>query len=71
MGAFTKKPSQGLIKQIKQNNLHYIVHKMSVKGTLYNKVLIGPFLNKTDANKQIKKVKKVLGKPSAYIIRLK
>ncbi len=71
VGAFTKAPNVVLINKITNNELHYIIHEMTIKGKRYNKVLIGPYKTKTDAKNNINQVKQVLKKPTAYILRLK
>ena len=71
IGAFTKPPSKTLVNKIKKAGYNYIVHKMVIKGTLYNKVLIGPYANKIEAKKVIGKIKKDLKSSGAYILKLK
>ena len=60
VGAFTKQPSKSLLKKIKQANYKYIVYKMKVKGTFYNKVLIGPYKSRKEALKVINQVRQTL-----------
>ncbi len=71
VGAFTKLPNKSLLLKISKYEYRYIIHKMTIKGTLYNKVLIGPYTNRASALQVIGKVQKDLNKPDAYIVRIK
>ena len=71
VGAFTKTPSKTLLNKIKRYGYTYIIHEMNIKGTLYKKVLIGPYKNRTETLKAMSGIKKDLNKPGAYIMRLK
>ena len=71
VGAFTKTPNKALLTQIKKAGYNYIIHKMDVKGTTYNKVLIGPYENRKSVDAVIGKIKKDLNKPGAYVLKLK
>ncbi len=71
IGAFSKPPSKTLLNKITRAGYGYKIHKMVIKGTLYNKVLIGPYKNKTEATKYIARIKKDLKINSTYILRLK
>ena len=70
VGAFTKFPDKILLKKLKDGNYNFIIHKMEVKGKLYNKVLIGKYDSKNAAVKDIVKVKQNIN-PNAYILRIK
>jgi DedD protein len=71
VGAFAKTPSKRLLSKIENNNFNYIIHQMTIKNRLYNKVLIGPYSSKAVANVKLSTVKVILNKPSAYIMRIK
>ena len=71
VGAFTKTPSKILLNKIKRYGYTYIIHEMNIKGTLYKKVLIGPYKNRAQTLKAMSGIKKDLNKPGAYIMRLK
>jgi DedD protein len=69
VGAFTKAPDEKLLKKISANNYNYIVHKMDVKGTMYNKVLIGKYNSRAEAQKEIPTIKSLFNK-YAYILKV-
>lgn len=69
IGAFKKKPTNAYIKKIRNSNLKYAIYKTKVKGTLYHKVLIGPYSSRAIAKNSINSVKKKLNISSAYIIK--
>lgn len=69
IGAFTKKPSSSYINNIRNANLKYKIYQVEVKGTLYNKVLIGPYSSRAVANENIDDIKKKLKLSSAYILK--
>ena len=69
IGAFRKKPSDSYITNIRNANLKYKIYQVDVKGTLYNKVLIGPYSSRALANENIDNIKKKLNLSSAYILK--
>jgi len=69
LGAFTKPPSKAMINKIKAKGYKVIVHKMSIKGTLYNKVLIGSYSTRAKAQKILPKVRRDMNNPNAYILK--
>ena len=69
IGAFTKKPSDSYINSIRNANLKYKIYQVEVKGTLYNKVLIGPYSSRANANENIDDIKKKLNLSNAYILK--
>ena len=71
VGAFTKAPSKKLLNTIKKYGYNYTIVKMTIKGRLYNKVLIGPYTNKQKTSKALSKIKKDLNNKNAYILKLK
>ena len=42
IGAFTKKPSDSYVNSIRSEGFKYKVYQVDIKGTTFNKVLIGP-----------------------------
>ncbi len=71
VGAFTKNPAQALLNKIKKYKYSYIIHKMNIKGTMYNKVLVGPYKSRGSLNLVSDKIKKDLNANSAYVVKLK
>jgi len=69
IGAFSKKPSQKYINNIRSANLKYKVYQVEVKGKLYNKVLIGPYSSRGSAKENIETIKSKLNLSSAYILK--
>ncbi|MGM0518181.1 MAG: SPOR domain-containing protein [Campylobacterota bacterium] len=69
IGAFTKTPSQGYIQNIRDNNLKYKIYRVDVKGTMYNKVLIGPYSSRASAEGQIPDIKEKLNLSGAYVLK--
>ena len=69
IGAFTKEPSNTLLKSISQKGYNYKVHTMSIKGRLYNKVLIGPYPTRETSVNVIEKVRKDFKNPKTYILK--
>ncbi len=71
IGAFTKAPNKILLKLVEEEGYTYKIHKMIIKGTAYNKVLIGPYKGEIASQNARDKIRKDLNKPKAYILRLK
>lgn len=71
VGAFTKSIDKKLINTLKKNNYTFILHKMTIKGRLYTKVLVGHYKTKKDALKDLSTVRKIVHNPQSYILRLK
>jgi len=69
IGAFSKKPSQKYINNIRNANLKYKIYQVEVKGRLYNKVLIGPYSSRGSAKSNIESIKSKLNLSSAYILK--
>jgi len=69
IGAFTKEPSKQLLDKIVAKGYNYNVHQMTIKGTVYNKVLIGAYPTKDIALKDLDKVKKDFNNKNAYILK--
>ena len=69
VGAFTKTPSQNYINNIKKANLKYKVYPVEVNGTLYNKILIGPYSSRAQAKQDIDNIKNKLNLSSAFVLK--
>ena len=69
IGAFTKKPSDKLLDSITKKGYNYTVHTMTIKGRVYNKVLIGSYKSRTNANKLLGKIRKDFNNKNAYILK--
>jgi DedD protein len=68
VGAFTKQPAKSLLDQISSQGYSYAIHPVDVKGTTYNKVIIGPYPNRDTARKDLPLIKQKLQKPGAFIL---
>jgi len=69
IGAFTKKPSDKLLNNIAKKGYNYRVHSMTIKGRVYNKVLIGSYTTKAKASSRLNKIRKDFKNPGAYILK--
>lgn len=69
IGAFSKKPSDKYINNIRNAGLKYKVYQVDVKGKLYNKVLIGPYSSRATAKNNVDDIKKKLNISSAYVLK--
>ena len=69
IGAFTKKPADKLLRSITIKGYKYTIHKIEIKGRMYNKVLIGAYPSKNTAKKVLGKIKKDFNNPNAYILK--
>ena len=69
IGAFTKAPNKNLLKSITSKGYSYKVYSVIIKGKMYNKVLIGSYNTRTDATKNLSKVKQEFKNPNAYILK--
>jgi len=69
IGAFSKKPAKSLLSSITKKGYNYNVHKMVIKGRIYNKVLIGAYPTRAIASKNLKRVRKDFNNKNAYILK--
>ena len=69
IGAFSKKPSDSYINTIRNENFKYKIYQTEIKGTLYNKVLIGPYSSRAAANQDIDAIKEKLSVTNAFIVK--
>ena len=71
IGAFSKKPNDKILNKLHNANLDYKLHKMTINGKKYIKLLVGPFRSNSNALNKLNKTRKVSGNKKAYIIRFK
>jgi DedD protein len=69
IGAFSKKPSDSYINTIRNEKFKYKIYQTEIKGTLYNKVLIGPYSSRAAASQDIDAIKEKLSVTSAFIVK--
>jgi DedD protein len=69
IGAFTKEPATTLLNSIEKKGYNYNIHQMTIKGTVYNKVLIGAYPTREIALKDLDNVKKDFNNKNAYILK--
>lgn len=61
VGAFSKyKPDNSFLSKITSAGYDYTFYRVVKNGSINNKVLVGPFLNKADARKNLTKVRKAV-----------
>lgn len=75
VSAFIKtKPTPKFLRLIRKYGYHYIFYKVRIKkdgkSVILTKVLIGPFRNKKDAERNLAKIKKYIT-PNAFIYRVR
>jgi len=71
IGAFSKVPNKKLLSKLQKENLNYKLHKMTINGKKYIKLLVGPYKSRTQALKYLNKTRQVSKNNKAYIIRFK
>ncbi|MDY0052076.1 MAG: SPOR domain-containing protein [Aliarcobacter sp.] len=69
IGAFTKKPSDSYTNTIRNEKFKYKIYQTEIKGTTYNKVLIGPYSSRTAASQDINAIKEKLNVSNAFIVK--
>ncbi|MDZ7820137.1 MAG: SPOR domain-containing protein [Aliarcobacter sp.] len=69
IGAFTKKPSDSYINEIRNGGFKYKVYQIEIKGTIYNKVLIGPYSTRGSAGQDVDNIKEKLKVSNAFIVK--
>ncbi|WP_368031310.1 SPOR domain-containing protein [Arcobacter sp. s6] len=69
IGAFSKKPSDSYINTIRSEKFKYKIYQTEIKGTLYNKVLIGPYSSRAAANQDMDAIKEKLSVTNAFIVK--
>jgi DedD protein len=68
VGAFTKQPAKSLLDQISKLGYNFAVHPVNIKGTTYNKVIIGPYPTRNRAKVDLPDIKQKMNKPGAFIL---
>jgi DedD protein len=71
IGAFSKVPNKKLLSRLHNANLNYKLHKMTINGKKYIKLLVGPYKSHTQALKYLSKTRQVSKNNKAYILRFK
>ena len=69
IGAFTKKPSDSYVNTIRTQGFKYKVLQVEVKGTMYNKVLIGPYSSRAAALEDVDDIKDKLKVTNTFIVK--
>ncbi len=69
VGAFSKQPAKKYLEKIEKNGFNYTIYKVTVNGKVYNKVLVGPYNNRTKAEENMSIIKRKLNISSAFILR--
>lgn len=69
VGAFSKQPAQKYLDKIINNGFAFTIYKVNINGKIYNKVLIGPYKNRAEAEKNMEIIKRKLNISSAFILR--
>ena len=68
IGAFSKPISADYLANIKSQGLNYTLYKVNINGTMYTKVLIGPYRNRAHAQTSLPSIKQKLKINSAFIL---
>jgi len=71
VGAFTKEPNKNLIKNLIKNNFQYVLYKVTIKNTLFTKVLVGSYKSRNKILPHLEKIRKISNNPKAYILEFK
>lgn len=69
VGAFSKKPTDNYLSNIKSANLKYKIQENNINGSTYHKVLIGPYSSKEAASEAVGSVKQKLNVASAFVVK--
>jgi DedD protein len=69
IGAFTKKPSDSYVNEIRNGGFKYKIYQIEIKGTIYNKVLIGPYSTKGSAGQDVDNIKEKLKVTNAFVVK--
>ena len=69
IGAFTKKPSDSYVNSIRSEGFKYKVYQVDIKGTTFNKVLIGPYSSKGAASEDVNNIKEKLKVTNAFVVK--
>lgn len=69
IGAFSKKPSENYLNNITKQGFKYKIIQEEVKGTMYNKLLIGPYASNSTASSSVSTIKEKLNITSAFVVK--
>ena len=69
IGAFSKRPSESYLNSITKEGFKYKVIQEEVKGTMYNKLLIGPYSSSSTAASSVSSIKEKLNVTSAFVVK--
>lgn len=69
IGAFSKKPSDSYVNNIRNAKFKYKIYQEDIKGTTFNKVLIGPYSSKAAASESVEDIKQKLEVSSAFVVK--
>ena len=68
IGAFSKRPSEAYLKNITSQGFKYKVIQEDVKGSTFNKLLIGPYSSRAAASNDVSAVKNKLNIQNTFIV---
>lgn len=68
IGAFSKRPSESYLKNITGQGFKYKIIQEDVKGSTFNKLLIGPYSSRAAASNDISSVKNKLNIQNTFIV---
>lgn len=68
IGAFSKRPSESYLKNITNQGFKYKVIQEDVKGSTFNKLLIGPYSSRAAASNDVSAVKNKLNIQNTFIV---
>ena len=68
IGAFSKRPSESYLKNITSQGFKYKVIQEDVKGSTFNKLLIGPYSSRAAASNDASSVKNKLNIQNTFIV---
>lgn len=68
IGAFSKRPSDSYLNSIAKEGYSYKIIQEDVKGTTFNKLLIGPFKSRAAAQEEINPIKSKLNIKNTFIV---
>ncbi|PRM90416.1 SPOR domain-containing protein [Aliarcobacter cryaerophilus] len=68
IGAFSKRPSESYLKNITSQGFKYKVIQEDVKGSTFNKLLIGPYSSRATASNDVSSVKNKLNIQNTFIV---
>lgn len=69
IGAFSKEPTRSYLSKVEKEGFKYKVIQEEVKGTIYNKVLIGPYSSDAAAKSSVATIKERLNLKSVFTVK--